>query len=423
MKIVHISNSVSNSSANTKLHNALLKQEIQSQILVLCHSGDIKETFDLERSFFRKVYDVILNYCEENHLKKINFKYGFPFSTGNKGYSLYKKDIIKEADVIHLHWICGILNAYEIKRLQLLGKPIVWTCHDSWPFTGGCHVRYGCTKYENQCGCCDMIQSKKENDLSYQILKKKKKFFKDNSITFIAPSSWMTESIKNSNLFHTNRIVMIPNAIDTDKYRPLNELELKNNIGSNKWKQNINILFGAGDIRIPYKGMEYLKQLLKYVKETKPDIASKIVLHIVGQNNNDRELMDMFKCIYWGYINEPEKMAALYTLVDFMIYPSLDDNLPNMIMESMSCGTPVIAFRVGGIPDMIDHKKNGYLAEYKNISDMAEGIEWIIMNNTYNRLGLEARKKVIDNYSEEIIARKHIELYKTLLNNGDSHRM
>lgn len=415
MKVVHISYSVSNSSANTRLHDALIRRNVDSKILVLSHSGDVSETYNLKKSILRRVYNVFETKFFQLRYGKINVKYGFPFSVGSKGYSLYRNKLLKNADIIHLHWICGILSIKDIKKLQKTGKPIVWTCHDSWPFTGGCHVRYGCTGFMNECGKCDMIQSNKSIDWSHKILKRKMKLLRDSKIVFIAPSKWMMESIKDSAVFSGNQVINIPNAIDTHKFMPLNEHEVEKVMGVNKWKGNINILFGAGDTRTPYKGYEFLIKVLKMLHDKNVFYVKQVVLHIVGASEKDHELESMYRCVYWGYVDETEKMAAIYNIADVMLYPSLDDNLPNMVMESMACATPVIAFRTGGIPDMINHKENGFLASYRNEKEMVEGIDWVLNNNQENKLGKSAREKVVQYYSEERIAQLHIDLYKSLI--------
>lgn len=415
MRIVHVSNSVSYSSANTKLHYALRKQNVDSKIIVLSHSGEITETYNLEKSFWGKINNILKDKLYYLRYGKINTKYGFPFSIGSKGYPLYKNNLLKSADVIHLHWICGILSIKDIQKLQATGKPMIWTCHDSWPFTGGCHVRYGCTKYMNTCGQCEMIQSDKSHDHSYRVMKRKMKLLSNSHIVFVAPSKWIMESIKNSAIFSGNQVINIPNAINIYKFKPLNEIEIEEEIGTNKWKDNINILFGAGDTKTPYKGYNYLIKALKLLYEKNKSFTKQIVLHIVGKSEKDPGIEDMFQCVYWGYVEKTEKLAAIYNIADFMLYPSLDDNLPNMVMESMACATPVIAFRTGGIPDMINHKQNGFLASYKDEKEMVEGIDWMFNNNQENKLGRNAREKVINCYSEEKIAKQHIELYESLL--------
>lgn len=415
MNIVHISNSVSEASANTKLHNALLKENINSKIIVLSHSGEIAETYDLKRNLFWKIYDLIRNKIEELKLRKVDIEYGFPFSTGNIGYPLYKNDLVKNADVVHLHWICGVLSIKDIYHLKKLNKPIVWTCHDSWPFTGGCHVRYGCNAFTSTCTGCKNLKLKGRVDYPNKIFKRKDKLLGHSDISFIAPSSWMRDNISASKVFGKNKVYVIPNAIDINQYSPLQTFEIDRILGGNYWKNNINILFGAGDIKTPYKGYKYLISVLDMLYKTNLSDAKRIVLHIVGGNNSELEIEKKYTCVRWGYVKEPQKMAAIYNIADIMLYPSLDDNLPNMVMESMACATPVVAFRTGGIPDMIEHKVNGYLADYKNVEDMVKGLYWVINNNIDNEIGIKAREKVVNSYSEEIIAKKHIELYKALL--------
>lgn len=416
MKVLHISNSLSEASAYTKLHYALLKEDVDSKILVISHVGDIIETYDLKRNILWKIFDILRDKFEGCILRRMDIEEGFPFSRGKRGYPLYKNKMVKDADIIHLHWICGILSIQDIYNLKRLNKPIVWTCHDSWPFTGGCHVRYGCQNFSGSCGNCRNLKSREKFDYSYKILDRKKKFLNKCDITFIAPSGWMKSNIRISKVFGNNRVYVVPNAIDISKYSPLSSSEIEGIVGDHhQWENRINILFGAVNVKIPYKGYEYLIKIFDKLCMKNIFDTSRVTLHIVGECNSEFEIDKQYNCVYWGYVKEPQKMAAIYNIADVMLFPSLDDNLPGMIMECMSCATPVVAFRTGGIPDMIEHKVNGYLADYKNVEEMAEGLYWVINNNIDNVIGMKAREKVVNSYSEEIIAKKHIELYNSLL--------
>lgn len=408
MKIVHISTSVSESSANTRLHKALLDMGISSKILTMGHRGPIEEVYDLKNSIPKKIMDVGARRIRAKQKELLPIRTNTPFSVGNTGYKLNNNFLIQEADIIHLHWICEMLSIHNIKQLLTLNKPIVWTCHDSWPFTGGCHVRYGCMNFTQTCGRCGELEIKNEHDITYKILKKKLKAWNLNNIVFIAPSNWMKDNIHQSILFQKNRVEVIPNTLNTEIFRP-KKMKIKG------YEDKINILFGATDTRTPYKGYKYVIQVLEKLLKRDETYQKAIRLHFVGEMGKVENIFEKLECKFWGYITEQEEMADIYNLADVFFFPSIDDNLPGMVMESMACGTPVVAFQTGGIPDLVSHKKNGYLAVYKDIDDLANGLEWVLQNNENNRLGMYASQCVQEKYGGKRIATEHIKLYKSVL--------
>ena len=416
MKVVHLSTSVSSASANYRLHCALQKQGIESCILVEKESKKDEKIIyaprDRRRKLEEKTIGRFLDICLRRWYKLPSV---MPFSHGQTGTYVSGYQEIQEADIIHLHWICHYQSVRTIKKLIATGKPIVWTCHDSWPFTGGCHVRYGCDRFSKACGKCPILRSAEAHDITRYILKTKRKHWKGNDITFIAPSKWMKKNINNSALFSANRCEVIPNAIDLETFCPLDGEEIQKRSGYIKEQEKVHLLFGAESAVTPYKGFSYLLLILEELCEQNPEFAKKAVLHIIGAEHHDAPILQKYECHYWGYVRDEKKMAAIYNIADIYVYPSIDDNLPNMIMESLACGTPVAAFDTGGISDMVEHKENGYIAAYKNTEELKEGILWICYNNQENCLGKQGRKKVEDNYGFERIAKQHIELYTRLL--------
>ena len=183
-----------------------------------------------------------------------------------------------------------------------------------------------------------------------------------------------------------------------------------------KEKKKFHILFGATSINIPYKGFDYLLQVLDIIGCRNLELSKKIVLHILGDANKlaNNQVLNKYECEFWGFVDSEEKKACIYSLADYFIYPSLDDNLPNMVMESMACETPVVCFETGGIPDMVKHKLNGYVANYKNVEDLYKGIEWCISNNDMNILGRCARKTIVKMCNEKKIVDEHIRIYKSI---------
>jgi len=338
----------------------------------------------------------------------------FAFSTANVGMDISKNTAIIQSQILHFHWINqGFLSINNLQKLIDLQKPIVWTLHDMWTFTGGCHYAGNCTNFMKQCGNCKFLIRPSEFDISKKgWVLKQKLLSKNTNITFIACTNWMAEQAKNSSLLQNFNIQVIPNTIDITLYKPLNKIEIRK-----KWGLNANakiILFGAANINDKRKGLAYLIEALEKLKA---NYATSFPIHIVlfGKNKMFNTSTLAFPSHNFSIINNEQQLVEIYNLADVFVLPSLEDNLPNMAMEAMACGIPVVAFNQGGIPEMVNHQQNGYIANYKSADDLAKGIHWVL-NNENNNLQKNARDKVICTYSNDIIAQKHIALYQSILN-------
>lgn len=331
----------------------------------------------------------------------------FYFSPANFGMDISKHSLIKSADIIHLHWInLAFLSINSIKQLAALNKPVVWTLHDMWAFTGGCHYSGDCTNYLKQCGHCSrFLKHPSENDLSRR-LNLKKSFFKQ--FNFVTCSHWLKEEALKSSLLKEANVISIPNPIDTEFFQPLSKNESRHELELDPDKQYI--LFGAANLNDDRKGLQYLLDAIAILVQQNP--STSIELLLFGKANKN-ELTIPLKINELGSITTMKKMRTVYNAADLFIIPSLQDNLPNTIMESMACGTPVVGFNTGGIPEMIDHKENGYIAIFKDAGDLVNGIQFTLENAS--QLGKQARQKVLDNYTQEIVAEKYISFYKSLL--------
>jgi glycosyltransferase involved in cell wall biosynthesis len=330
----------------------------------------------------------------------------FEVSTAKKGVSITDTKEFEEADVVHLHWINqGMLSLNEIKKILSSGKKVVWTMHDMWTFTGICHYAGKCDFYISGCGNCPLLRYPSKNDLSRTTYRKKTATYSKGEINFVACSNWLKEMALKSPLTLGHHVVSIPNPIDTDIYCPLSKDEIKNKLNLPADKKII--LFAAVKASDKRKGLNYLIEASKLLN----NYSKEIIFLIAGNRSEEIENKFALPVKSMGYVS-PDDMPLLYNAADLFVSPSLQDNLPNTIMESMSCGTPCIGFNIGGIPQMIDHKTNGYVSEYQNSKDLANGIIWSLFNTDTNQLGLNARKKVIENYSNEIIAKQYIEIYK-----------
>lgn len=339
-----------------------------------------------------------------NHLNRKNL---FAVSIANTGTDLSGNPSIKEADIIHLHWINqGFLSLKDIEALVKLNKPIVWTMHDMWPCTGICHHARDCEKFQTGCQSCFFLKSKGK-DLSTSVFDKKLSLYKDANITFVGCSRWLSGRAKKSYLLQDKTVLSIPNPIDTEVYHPMGQGTARELLGLPSGKKLL--LFGALNVTDKRKGIDYLIAALRKIE--KPDVE----LVVFGQVKDDIRGLFPVPIHSMGYLSDESKIVTLYNAVDIFITSSLEENLPNTIMESMACGTPCVGFEIGGIPEMIDHKINGYVTNYKDANDLSNGIQWVLEHGDRQALSDACVKKVQENYTEEVVAKKYLELYKSII--------
>ena len=319
--------------------------------------------------------------------------------------------MLSNMDLVHLHWVCGGL--LRLESLRKFRKPIVWTLHDMWAFTGGCHYDEGCGRYKDSCGICPQLKSRRQSDLSRWVWKRKKKAWQDLNITIVTPSQWLAECAKESSLFQNSRIEVIPNGIDTEQYKPFDKKLVREML---KLPQDKNIIiFGAvSATSYKRKGFQYLQEALQ--KMTKGGLRETTELVVFGSSEPEKPLDLGFKTHYMGQLHDDISIVSIYAASDVFVVPSLQDNLPNTIMESLACGTPVVAFGVGGIPEMIEHRRNGYLAKPEDPNDLAKGLNWVLVDPQRTlKMREAARKKTVKEYALESQAKRYKDLYEDIL--------
>ena len=275
--------------------------------------------------------------------------------------------------------------------------------HDSWVFTGLCHVPYECKKYETHCGACPLLKSDKERDLAYQVFEKKGEVYKDLNLHIVTPSKWLAECVKNSALLGRFPVSVIPNCLDTEVFRPLPR---------KKERTKPIILYGAMHAANDRnKGLAPLLMALRML-DKQGLVAQLVVFGIVAQ-----ELPLQFEHIdvtVVGFIRDNRKLAELYSKADVMVVPSYSEVFGQTASEAMSCGTPVVAFRCTGIQDVVA-EGCGYLAEPYSPEDLAKGIRYCIENNKDNVLGKAARESVEKRFAIDVVAKQYKALYESLV--------
>ncbi len=338
----------------------------------------------------------------------------FAFSTARVGTNISGNHFVQDADLLHLHWTnSGFLSVKNIKRLIALNKPVVWTLHDMWAFTGGCHYSGDCDHFLHECGNCPMIKDPSENDISRKgWLRKKDMYAGVKNLVFVTCSNWLAGVARTSSLLKNFRIEAVPNPIDVDVYSPQNKVKARAKFGISVEAKVI--LFGAANIMHTRKGIAYLVDALRLLKSNY-SVAADVEVVIFGKNKGFDVGQIPFQVHELGIINNQNELAEIYSLADVFVLPSLEDNLPNMVMEALACGTPVVAFNTGGLSDLVDHLQNGYLAAYRSAEDLAKGIEMVLSSAEANTLSSAARNKVVSNFSNEVVAAKYKALYQSLL--------
>ncbi len=325
------------------------------------------------------------------------------------GSDVTKLREFREADVIHLSWINqGMLSLKSIRKILKSGKPVVWTMHDLWSATGICHYARGCNHYASTCGNCPLLPHKgSKNDLSARIFRRKKSLYQEGNISFVSCSKWLEKQAKSSALFVGQRITNIPNPIDTHVFCPQDKAEARLSVGLPAGKRLI--LFVSQKVTDERKGMRYFEEAVNKLVEKYPEMKNDTAIAILG--GHSEEVNFCLPSYSLGYVSDERKIVQVYNSADVFVLPSLEDNLPNTIMEAMACGVPCVGFRVGGIPEMIDHEKNGYVANYRDVDDLAEGIHWVLETADKDSLRQACLHKISHSYSQHAVALRYIEVY------------
>jgi len=337
-------------------------------------------------------------------------KHLFEIDLANTGTDITRLREFQEADIIHLHWINqGMLSLNGIRKILRSGKPVVWTMHDIWPATAICHVTLGCRHFTTRCHSCRLLDTSKGNDFSTTIWQRKLRMLEGEHIYYVACSRWLESEAKASALLKGHKITCIPNPIDTHIYNRYSKEEARQQLGLPQDRQLI--LFASQRVTMPNKGMSYLIEAC-HILQNQGNSSCNMALVILGGHAEEIAGKLPFDSYPLGYVNEEQRIVDVYNAADVFVLPSLSENLPNTIMEAMACGLPCVGFKIGGIPEEIDHKRNGYVAEYRNAEDLARGIRWILSEADYESLSKNAIQKVARSYSQQSVALHYAEVYQ-----------
>jgi len=405
LKVLHLQYATTSSSPGYRLHEAFVNRGVSSSLLSLYN--DLDESSNITSLGRNSRWISKANNKAEGFLKRnMTSEFGI-FSYPVLGSNISDMDMVRDADVIYIHWVLnGFLSLKNIEELIKLNKPILFFMHDMWTITGGCHHSFGCNKYMEECNNCKFFTGDNHNDLSTSEFNKKKKLFSTyDNVNFIAPSKWLFNCAKDSALTKEKPVFHVPNYLDGKIFKPFDKSIAKKIL--NIEEEEIVIAFGAISIDSPYKGWKYLQKALEIIAEDSYFNNASILIFGSGYN---QEIADSiaFKTRFMGFLTSDYATNLMYNAADVFMAPSVADNLPYTILESHHCGTPVVAFDTGGIPDLIKHTSNGYIAECKNSQDLAKGIKYCLEN--------KIKGYALPEFEGDLIMDQHLDIIQRLLN-------
>ncbi len=335
----------------------------------------------------------------------------FEIDIANCGTDITKMKEFREADIIHLHWVNqGMLSTGDLRKIIASGKPVVWTMHDAWPATAVCHYARGCEQFHSECRDCRLLPG---DGMVGRVWRRKQRMLDGKRITLVACSEWLAGEARKSVLLKGQTITSIPNPIDARVFRPCDKLQARRALGLPATGRVI--LFVSQRVTDPRKGMDYFVAAIRRLAEQHPDMREHSVVAILGGHAEEVANQLLLPVCPLGYVSDPQRIVEVYNAADVFVLPSLEDNLPNTIMEAMACGVPCVGFEVGGIPEMIDHRRNGYVARFKDTDDLADGIRYVLEEADHGALSADCLQKVAHSYSQQRVAARYIEVYQAAL--------
>lgn len=403
--LVNASDTGGSATATKRIHRALRSIGIDSRMLV--QEKSTKEgTISGPSSKLEKAWSLARPHVDMFPLRMYGKKSGFVVNWLPERMNEHIERI--DPDVVHLNWTGR--GTMSLRSIGQIDRPVVWRFPDMHAMTGGCHYTAGCDGFENKCGACPQLESGFDFDLSRLNWHRKNHHWDDLDLTVVTPSSWLAEQAERSSLFGDHKIEVIPNALDTEVYKPRNSSLGRELFGLPQDKQLV--LFGAvdpmGDHR---KGADLLQEALQSLSGDLEDVE----LVIFGSEEPENPPEFGFPTNYVGYLHDDPSLALLYSAADVMVVPSRYEGFGQTLSESLSCGTPVVAFDATGPNDIVNHKQNGYLATPYEVSDLSSGITFVLENDKRRtKMGKLGRKSAVERYKPEIVAHKYKSVYESV---------
>jgi glycosyltransferase involved in cell wall biosynthesis len=391
-----------------RLHVALAATGVDSRMLVRRRQSGRSDIIQ-PAGRLMKVWCRVQRRCDRLVLALHGRRSG-EFSPGNVPDGLMRHLRTFAPDIVHLHWVAD--GFFRIESLARLTVPVVWTMHDMWPFTGGCHYAGSCERFTNICGRCPMLNSRREHDLARTGWERRQTTFGRNRPVFVAPSRWMENQARRSALLRNADVRTIANGIDTDCFTPRDRAAMRTKLALPQDKTLV--LAGAAQLGAnPRKGFTHFISALRELRGLVASGSTEVVLF--GSETSGCEELEGFRTHKLGRLEGDEALATAYASADIFVVPSLEDNLPNTVIEAMAAGTPVVAYDVGGIPEIVDNGENGLLAPVGRPEALAQALARMLKDDDFrNRCRQRAHEKALHCFDVRKSADRYHALYREL---------
>ncbi|AFY71866.1 glycosyl transferase group 1 [Thalassoporum mexicanum PCC 7367] len=402
-----------------RLHQGLTQLGIESQMLVQEKLSDDHRVVTSQTKLgkgWAKIAPSIDRLLLQRYPHRDRTTYSLQWLPNN----LVERVINLKPNILNLHWVCeSFLRIEDLARLQqVLQVPIVWTLHDMWPFTGGCHYSFDCDRYQQKCGTCPQLHSNKENDLSHWIWQRKIRTWPNLNMAIVAPSKWLAEQARQSMFMHLP-IHHIPYGIDTNAYRPIDQSQCRSVLGVPEHKKIL--LFGAHSLSEPRKGGDLLIAALQAIPAS---LKQDLCLLTLGDGGAEIAQAVGIANLSLGYASGDRLKAVVYNAADLVLVPTRADNLPLVLQESLACGTPMVSFRVGGVSDLVRPGITGALAAPNNALDFRDRIMELLDNpDQLAQMATNCRQIALKEYPLHQQTQQYINLFRSLQVNNRSEKI
>jgi len=394
-----------------RLMDALNHKGVEATMLVGKKESDCAMVVSVKNKRFHRANFLLerLKIWVANGLSRKNL---FAVDIASNGTDITQLEEFRRADVIHLHWVNqGMISLDGLQKILESGKPVVWTMHDMWPFTGVCHLTYDCENYKSGCHDCPQLCRPAANDLSRKVFDRKQVLMDKYKVHFVAVSTKLAEKARESKLLQAQPMSVIPNVFPVETFNFCDKQFSREALGLPTDKTIL--VFGAARIDDPCKGLDQLKKALNILTQRGTFKADQLHLVLFGGIKKPEALNDLpISHTNLGYVNGEERLSQLYSAADVAVIPSLYETFGQVVVEAQACGCLPVTFTGSGQMDIIDHKVNGYLAEYLSAEDFATGIEWAASTKVN---AAEMKARVSAKFAEDAVAQQYIDLYEQLL--------
>ena len=417
IRVLHLAQSDGGGGANKaafRLHRSLRDLGVASTFHPGRKIGDDPDVIPAWPPIAGDFISKLAAWLDSHSLDLYSDRRGDVFSPISFCYGRPRRRLVAAADVVCLHWIAG--SFLHPRHLARLHKPLVWRLSDLWPFTGGCHFPADCRKFEERCSSCPSLGSTADDDLAARGFAARERYYDALDLTVAAPSRWIAEEAKRSKLFRRRRIVHIPTGIDVSTFRPMPRAEARRLLDLPV--DVPMLLFGAMDSTTnSRKGFAPLRRALGRFAHM-PSAGGAVAVVFGGETDAAKDVardVEGLPLIHVGKISEQERLARLYAAADVLVAPFIEDNLPNVVLEALACGTPVVAFAAGGIPDAVEHQRNGVLVPVGDADSLAEGIAWALDPVRKPSLDAAARATALSRFDIVQCARAYRDLFAEII--------